>query len=124
MASTHIVNILLNAAVPTEFRAQVGRVLIGVAVLNIVTNLAITIYSSIVDVYNDNVEKRRAKSFMARVQKKIKNRKLLVDKTQGEFKSFELQVTLYEAVMFAREWTPHRRWLISNKIKLDAFEEE
>jgi len=59
VASTHIVNILLNAAVPTEFRAQVGWVLIGVAVLNIVTNLAITIYSSIVDVYNDNVEKRR-----------------------------------------------------------------
>jgi len=44
---THLVNVLLNAAVPVDFREEIGWVLIIVAVFNIGSNLCLTILSSI-----------------------------------------------------------------------------
>lgn len=63
IACSHIVNVFLNAAVPIDFRDNLGWALMAVAGFNIIVNLGITGYGSILDIYNDRKSKREKEKF-------------------------------------------------------------
>ena len=51
MLCCHLVNIFLNIAIPLEARDQMGWVLMGLAIFNILVNLSIIVKNSLVDMY-------------------------------------------------------------------------
>ena len=44
-------NVLLDESIPTDLKNTIGWILIGVAILNVFVNLALTIFISVVDVF-------------------------------------------------------------------------
>jgi len=121
---THLVNVLLNAAVPVEFRNELGWALMGVAIFNIVSNLCITVYDSVIDIIEQQRTKARFKAYIKIVNQKLINRKYMTTLEPGRFRNYEKEITIYDAVFFVRYWHPHRKWLLANGINIKDFEEE
>ena len=73
---------------------------------------------------SNSAANKKKEAYVKVVTQKIKNRKYLTNKAPGEFEDFEKEITVYDAVFFARFWSPQRKWLLANSINLEGFEEE
>ena len=53
------------------------------------------------------------------IAERIENRRILIAKCPGVFTYFEYEVNLYDSIEFCKEWIPHQRWLMKNKVNLE-----
>ena len=80
---------LTNAAVNMKFRNNCGQCLVGIAVLNIVGNIAVVAFTTSTDAYNGWMESKEKKHFQEIVKKKINNREFFAKLMPGEFDDLE-----------------------------------
>ena len=92
---SHVVNILLNDALDLELKDKLGWVLIGLSGINIVVNLAATGSAAVSSIYETAKKSIADRNLFKAIDKKIANRKLIVERSPGIFPTFEKELTLY-----------------------------
>ena len=95
---SHMVNMLLNDAIPIDFKDALGWTLMSVVFINIFVNLTLIIRMSIYDIMKAIYKKRSKKLLKKTIEKKIENRKFLASNAPGTFKRFEKEISIYEAI--------------------------
>ena len=58
---SNIMAVFLNVAMPTELRILLGWVLMGIAAMNILVNLGITVWGSVQDMWSERKHKKYTK---------------------------------------------------------------
>jgi len=124
MCCSHVTNVFLNIAVSMETRDALGWVLMGIALLNIVTNLVIIGSETVMQIIRNRRIKKRAKQIDEINKKKLANRAYLIKNVPNQFDNFEHEANVFEAVTYCKEWIPERRWLQDNGVDCSEYEQE
>ena len=124
VSCSHIVDVFLNAAVPVDFRDQLGWTLMAIAGLNIMVNLILTAYVSFRDMIDGRIAAKQSASYLELVNSKLMNRRHLTEIAPKQFPQYEQQLTIDEAIVCCRQWVPQRRWMLANGLKVDDLPEE
>ena len=99
---SHVVNVLLNDALPLETKEQLGWVLIGISGFNILVNILLTTRGMFSSLFTEAKQKWAAHNLTRAIDKKITTRKLLVSQAPDIFPNFEAQLTIYEVIQFCK----------------------
>jgi len=124
MLSCHINNCFLNIAIPLSARDKMGWVLMGLAAINIVGNMAIMAKNTTFDIGQSIKDKYYGAQAIRHFNNKMKNRKLLVKTMPKKFAAFTEEQEFFEAVDWIKKYAPQRKWMISHGVDFANFKDE
>ena len=99
----------------------------GAATFNILGNMAIVIFETLIDAGTQVVEYKQEKDKLKSIAERRKNREIITKEAKdpgSAIKIFEFEITLYEILAKIRDWVPQRKWLLKKKVDIKDYPEE
>ena len=124
MFCSHMYNIFLRGEGTIPFINGVGWTFMGAAVFNILGNLAVVVVESISDAGQKYVDWKFGKYKQQVRGDRKETREAIVQNAPGTVKTYEFELSLHEVLKKVKDWVPHRKWLVKNKVKFDDYPEE
>lgn len=118
----YLLNVVLNSAVPVDFKYRIGWALIGISTFNVLVNVILLLVEQTQKTMVNLVQTKKIKVYKAKVQKKIDSRKAECETSNHE--QFKEQISIVEAIRYCRSWFPERQWLLKNNIDISDMKEE
>lgn len=124
MFCAHLYNIFLRGEGTLGFINGVGWTFMGASALNILINMAIVIFDTVIEAGEKYVQWKQHKRKLQVIRERRENREEIVKEAPGAMKVFEFELSIYEVLSKVKSWLPHRKWLVKNKVKFDDYPEE
>lgn len=124
MLCAHTYNIFLRGEGTIGFINGTGWMFMGTASFNILGNSAVVVLETIQDAASQWAHRKQEKQRLILINERRENRESIVQEAPGTMKQFEFEISIHEVLEKVKAWTPHRRWLLANKVKISEFPEE